>query len=76
MTSDFWVITCYFNPCRYKTKRYNFDLFMEGMNKAGANVLVAELVFGNEEFELPEGEGVLRLRGDASCFLHEDRLVR
>ncbi|MCL6728717.1 hypothetical protein [Sphingomonas hankyongi] len=71
MASDFWVITCYFNPCRYKTKRYNFDLFMDGMKKSGANVLVAELAFGEEEFELPAGDGVLRLRGDGLMWQKE-----
>ena len=71
MVSDLWIITCYFNPCRYKTKRYNFDLFMDGMRKVGAKVLVVELAFGDEEFELPEGEGVLRLRGDGLMWQKE-----
>lgn len=63
MSSDLWSITCYFNPCRYRTKRANFDVFMEGMKKAGANLLVVELAFGDEEFELEPGENVLQLRG-------------
>lgn len=62
MTSDFWVITSHFNPARYKTKRQNFDRFLDGMNAVGANVLVAELAFGDEEFELEPGENVLQLR--------------
>lgn len=63
MSSDFWVITCYFNPARFKTKRRNFDAFMEGMQKAGANVLVVESAFGDDPFELEPGENVLQLRG-------------
>ena len=63
MSSDLWSITCYFNPCRYRTKRANFDVFMEGMKKSGANLLVVELAFGDEEFELEPGENVLQLRG-------------
>lgn len=63
MSSDLWSITCYFNPCRYRTKRANFDVFMEGMKKAGANLLVVELAFGDEEFELEPGENILQLRG-------------
>jgi hypothetical protein len=63
MSSDFWVITCYFNPARYKTKRRNFDAFMAGMQKAGANVLVVESAFGDDPFELEPGENVLQLRG-------------
>jgi hypothetical protein len=63
MSSDFWVITCYFNPARYETKRRNFDAFMAGMRKAGANVLVVESAFGDDPFELEPGENVLQLRG-------------
>ena len=62
MTSDFWVITSYFNPARYKTKRQNFDRFMAGMRDVGANVLVVELAFGDGEFELDPGEHVLQFR--------------
>lgn len=63
MSSDFWVITCYFNPARYETKRRNFETFMAGMEKAGANVLVVESAFGDDPFELEPGENVLQLRG-------------
>ena len=63
MSSDLWSITSYFNPCRYKTKRANFDAFMEGMERVGANVLVVELAFDDEDFELPASDRVLQLRG-------------
>ena len=63
VSSDFCVITCYFNPARFKTKRQNFDAFMEGMAKAGADVLVVESAFGDDPFELDPGENVLQLRG-------------
>ncbi len=63
MSSDFWVITCYFNPARFKTKRRNFDAFMAGMRNAGANVLVVESAFGDDPFELEPGDNVLQLRG-------------
>jgi len=71
MSSDLWSITSYFNPCRYKTKRKNFDAFMEGMEQAGANVLVVELAFGDEEFELPQSDRVLRLRGSGVMWQKE-----
>jgi hypothetical protein len=63
MSSDLWAITCYFNPCRYQTKRANFDAFRAGMAKNGANLLTVELAFEDEPFELPESNDVLRLRG-------------
>jgi 8-oxo-dGTP pyrophosphatase MutT (NUDIX family) len=63
MISDLWAITCYFNPCRYQTKRANYDAFVAGMAAVGANLLTVELAFGDEPFELPESDTVLRLRG-------------
>jgi Glycosyl transferase family 2 len=73
-TSDLWVVTCYFNPCRYRTKRKNFDTFMDGMSSVGANVLVVELAFGDEPFELPAGDRVLQLRGK-SLMWQKERLL-
>jgi hypothetical protein len=63
VSSDFWVITSYFNPARFKTKRRNFDIFMAGMKAVGANVLVAEMAFGDDPFELEASDHVIRLRG-------------
>jgi 8-oxo-dGTP pyrophosphatase MutT (NUDIX family) len=63
MSSDLWVISCYFNPCRYKTKRRNFDAFRAGMAKVGANLLTIEWAYQGEPLELAEGDNVLHLRG-------------
>lgn len=63
MSSDFCVITSYFNPARYRTKRQNFDAFMDGMAKLGAKVRVIELAFGDDDFELKAGDDVLQFRG-------------
>lgn len=71
MISEFWVVTSYFNPARYKTKRQNFNAFMAGMSAVGANVLVAELAFGEEPFELEPSSNVLQLRGDAVMWQKE-----
>ncbi len=71
MSSDLWVVTCYFNPCRYRTKRENFDEFMAGMKEVGANVLVVEAAFGDEPYELEAGEGVLQLRGNGVMWQKE-----
>lgn len=74
MSAELWVVTSYFNPCRYRSRRENFDRFLKGMELAGANVLTVELAFGEEPFELPEGPGVLRKRG-ASVLWHKERLL-
>jgi hypothetical protein len=71
MTSDLWVITCYFNPCRYTTKRENYDAFMAGMHETGASVLTVELAFGGDEFELHPSAAVLRLRGTGTMWQKE-----
>lgn len=71
MSSDLWVVTSYFNPCRYRTKRENFDRFMAGMKRDGANLLVVELAFGDEPYELEAGPGVLQLRGDGLMWQKE-----
>jgi hypothetical protein len=63
VSSDFCVITSYFNPARYRTKRQNFDAFMDGMAKLGAKVRVIELAFGDDDFELKAGDDVLQFRG-------------
>jgi len=63
VASDFCIITSYFNPARYKTKRQNFDAFMQGMAKHDARVIVVELAFGDDDFELKKGPDVLQFRG-------------
>lgn len=63
MTSDLWAITCYFNPCRYQTKRANFDAFKAGLDAVGANLLTVELAFDDEPYELEASDHVLQLRG-------------
>ena len=76
MTSDFCVITSYFNPARYKTKRQNFDAFLDGMAKQNARVFVIELAFGDDEFELAKGPDVLQFRGtDEMIMWQKERLL-
>lgn len=74
MSGDLWIINSYFNPCRYRSRRENYDRFMAGMDAVGANVLTVELAFGDEEFELPESERVLRKRSN-SVLWHKERLL-
>lgn len=74
MSDDFIVITSYFNPCRYRTKRQNFEVFEEGLRAAGAKLLVVELAFEDEPFELETRAPVLRLRG-GSVLWQKERLL-
>lgn len=69
--SGLFVITTYFNPCRYATRRKNYDLFMEGMRRQGVRCVTVECAFGDDEFELPESMDVLRVRSQTLAWQKE-----
>jgi hypothetical protein len=69
-----WVITTYYNPCRYKSRRDNFDTFAFSMRSSGISLLVVECAFGDEPFELPESLDVVRVRS-ASLLWQKERLL-
>lgn len=56
------VITTYFNPCGYATRRRNYDLFVEGMRRAGVPCITVECAFGDAPFELPQSLDVIQIR--------------
>jgi hypothetical protein len=56
------VITTYFNPCRYVSRRRNYDLFMQGLKKDGVTCITVECAFGDEPFELPTSLDVIQVR--------------
>ena len=60
--SDLFVITTYFNPCGYATRRENYDRFMAGMRRAGVPCITVECAFGDDAFELPASLGVIQVR--------------
>ncbi len=70
-TADVQVITCFFNPGRYRTKRENYERFMAPLRAGGVPTLTVECVFGDGEFELPPSSEVLRVRGDSFMFQKE-----
>jgi len=69
-----WVITTYYNPCRYKTRRDSYDIFAFSMRSAGIPVITVECAFGDEPFELPESLDVVRVRTD-SLLWQKERLL-
>lgn len=69
--SDLEVITCFFNPGRYRTKRENYERFIAPLRAGGVPVLTVECAFGTDEFELPAGPEVLRVRGKSVMFQKE-----
>src|SRR4051794_18523857 len=60
--SEAWIISCYFNPNQYHSRRQNFDIFYEQLRRSKVNYLIAECAFGVEEFELPKDEHILQFR--------------
>src|SRR5262245_23219149 len=62
-TADLWVVTAYFNPHSYRTRRRNFDLFRAPLEAGRIHLTTVECAFGDSPFELPESHGVIRVRG-------------
>jgi hypothetical protein len=69
--NDIWIITSYFNPCRYFTRRFNFDAFAARLSSSGANLLVIEMALDQGEFELGNDHEIIRVRGDAVMWQKE-----
>jgi hypothetical protein len=63
MTDDIWVITSYFNPCHYLTRKLNFELFAERLMSTGVRLLVIEMALDGDEFELAAEHKIMRVRG-------------
>jgi len=59
---DLAVVCCYFNPCSYKSKLKNYEIFRAGIISAGVRFLTVELAFGNNNFELNKFSEVIHLR--------------
>ncbi|GMT99601.1 hypothetical protein KH5H1_37210 [Corallococcus caeni] len=71
MTDDTWIITAYFNPCRYATKKLNFDIFAARLKASQAKLLVIEMALDDREFELGNDHDVIRVRGDGVMWQKE-----
>ncbi|WP_455923394.1 hypothetical protein [Pseudomonas putida] len=65
------VLTTYFNPCRYATRRRNYDLFMAGMRQAGVTCITIECAFGQAPFELPPALDVIQVRANTLLWQKE-----
>jgi hypothetical protein len=59
---DLAVLTCYFNPQRYRSRSANVAAFARSILDSGITLRVVECAFGNADFELPEADHVIRVR--------------
>lgn len=60
---DLWVVTAYFNPERYRTKRANYDRFRDSLAASGIRLVTVECAFGDAPFELAPSADVLHVPG-------------
>lgn len=69
-----WVVTVYYNPCGYQSRRSTYDTFMHTMRSSGINVLTVECAFGDDPFELHPSPDVVKLRSN-SLLWQKERLI-
>ncbi|NCC31518.1 MAG: hypothetical protein EOM24_05755, partial [Chloroflexia bacterium] len=72
--ADLWVITTYYNPVGYITRRENYQRFAQPLNDAGINLVTVECAFGDEPFELAPSPSVIQVRGRDVMWMKE-RLI-
>ncbi len=69
-----WVVTAYYNPLGYRTRRVNYDVFASLLRRSGIPVLTVECAFGDEGFDLPERSDVVKVRS-RSLLWQKERLL-
>jgi hypothetical protein len=74
MTNEFWAVTTFFNPAKFKSLLQNYYIFADKLRQQGVNLMTVECAFGDDEFEIPEGPNVLRLRSQ-SVMWQKERLI-
>jgi hypothetical protein len=62
-TADLWVVSAYFNPAGFHSRRQNYDLFRDRIQAAGIPLVTVEWALGDRAFELPSELGARRVRG-------------
>ncbi|HXQ20877.1 MAG TPA: hypothetical protein VN812_04340 [Candidatus Acidoferrales bacterium] len=59
---DLWLVTAYFNPLGYHTRRRNYERFRDVIARSGLQLLTIECAIGRGAFALPPSADVLRVR--------------
>ena len=71
---DMWIVSAYFNPDGYKSKRVNLEIFLRSLECSGLNYLLVECAFNEQPFFLPASRNVLRVRS-GSVMWQKERLL-
>jgi hypothetical protein len=74
VTADLCVVTAYFNPAGFHSRRQNYELFRERIQAAGLALVTVECALGDRPFELPPGPGVRRVQG-SDVMWQKERLL-
>lgn len=69
-----WVVTSYFNPAGYATKRQNYEAFIAGLDAVGVPHVTIECAFDTQPFELTPTPRVLQVRS-ADVLWQKERLL-
>lgn len=73
-----WGITAFFNPRRYKGRKVLYDIFREKTKLQQLRLFAVELAFGQQPFELREGDAEILLQiraGENSVMWQKERLL-
>jgi len=70
----FCAITVFFNPAKYKTLLNNYHIFAEQLRRQNVRLITVECAFNDDEFQIPETEGVYRLKSN-SIMWQKERLI-
>lgn len=71
---ELWVITVYYNPCNYVSRRSTYDIFIAKMRSSGINILTIECAFWKDLFQLPDTSDIIKIRSN-SLMWQKERLI-
>ena len=74
MRKNFWVITTHFNFAKFQALLDNYFIFANRLKAQNINLLTVELAFGDDSYEIPESENVVRLRSK-SVMWQKERMI-
>ena len=60
--ADLWLLTAYFNPLGYHSKRRNYEKFEDVIVRSGLQLLTIECAIGSDPFTLPPSPHVMQVR--------------
>ena len=71
---DLCIITSYFNPNGYKTKKQNFEQFIAPIKKSKLNYIVVECSFKDNKYDLRKSKNIVRVNSN-NVLWQKERLL-